>query len=87
VLIIDQVVDLTAGCELPSFLEAYLCFHQISLTEQDQPTTTFITPFGCFCYVKMSFGLKNMGLHTSGAWSFASKCKLDVTSRFMSTTS
>jgi hypothetical protein len=41
---IDQVVDLTAGCELLSFLNAYLGYHQIPLTEQDQPTTTFITP-------------------------------------------
>jgi hypothetical protein len=50
-----------AGCELLSFLHAYSGYHQIPLAEADQPTTTFITPFGCFCYVKMSFGLKNMG--------------------------
>jgi hypothetical protein len=24
---IDQVVDLTTGCELPSFLDAYLSYH------------------------------------------------------------
>jgi hypothetical protein len=59
--LIDQVIDLTVGCELLSFLDAYSGYHQIPLAEADQPTTTFITPFGCFCYVKMSFGLKNAG--------------------------
>jgi hypothetical protein len=49
----------TVGCELLSFLDAYSGYHQIPLAKADQPTTTFITPFGCFCYVKMSFGLKN----------------------------
>jgi hypothetical protein len=29
--------------------------------EVDQPASTFITPFGCFCYIKMPFRLKNMG--------------------------
>jgi hypothetical protein len=29
--------------------------------EADLHTTTFITPFGYFYYVKMSFGLKNAG--------------------------
>jgi hypothetical protein len=58
---IDQVIDLTAGCELLSFLDMYSGYHQIPLTEADQSATTFITPFGCFCYVKMLFGLKNAG--------------------------
>jgi hypothetical protein len=58
---IDQVVDLTAGCELLSFLDAYSGYHHIPLAETDQPATMLITPFGCFCYVKMSFGLKNAG--------------------------
>jgi hypothetical protein len=58
---INQVVDLTIGCELLSFLDAYSGYHQIHLAKEDQPATTFITPFGCFCYIKMSFGLKNAG--------------------------
>jgi hypothetical protein len=58
---IDQVMDLTTGCELLSFLDAYSGYHQIPLAEVDQPATTFITPFGCFCHVKMAFGLKNTG--------------------------
>jgi hypothetical protein len=56
-----QVMDLIARCKLLSFLDAYSSYHQIPLAKVDQPTTTFITPFGCFCYVKMSFGLKNAG--------------------------
>jgi hypothetical protein len=58
---IDKVVDLTAGCELLSFMDTNSGYHQIPLAEVDQPTTTFITPFNCFGYVKMSFGLKNVG--------------------------
>jgi hypothetical protein len=58
---IDQVMDLTAECKIFSFLDAYSGYHQIPLTKADQPTTTFITPFRCFCYIKMSFELKNVG--------------------------
>jgi hypothetical protein len=29
--------------------------------ESDQLATSFITPFGMFCYVMMSFGLQNAG--------------------------
>jgi hypothetical protein len=58
---IDQVVDLTTGCELLCFLDTYSSYHQIPLTEVDQLATTFITPFGCFCYVKMLFRLNNTG--------------------------
>ena len=31
------------------------------MKESDQLTTSFITPFGSFCYVTMPFGLKNVG--------------------------
>jgi hypothetical protein len=58
---IDQVVDLTVRYELLSFPDAYSGYHQIPLAKADQPTTTFISSYGCFCYVKMSFRLKNAG--------------------------
>jgi hypothetical protein len=58
---IDKVVDSTAGCELLSFLDCYSGYHQISLREEDQIKTLFITPFGAYCYMTMSFGLKNAG--------------------------
>jgi hypothetical protein len=58
---IDQIVDSTAGCELLCFLDAYSGYHQIKMKESYQLTTSFITPFGMYCYVTMSFGLRNAG--------------------------
>jgi hypothetical protein len=31
------------------------------MKESDQLATSFITPFGMFCYVTMPFGLRNAG--------------------------
>ncbi len=56
---IDQIIDATAGCERLSFLDAYSGYHQIKMVVKDQEKTTFITPFGAFCYVSMPFGLKS----------------------------
>jgi hypothetical protein len=58
---IDQIVDSTAGYELLCFLDAYSRYHQIKMKESDQLATSFITLFGMFCYVTMSFGLRNAG--------------------------
>jgi hypothetical protein len=54
-------VDSTAGCETLSFLDAYLGYHQIKMKESDQLATSFITPFGMYCYTTMPFGLRNAG--------------------------
>ena len=56
---IDKVIDSTASCELLCFLDYYSGYHQIALKEEDQIKTSFITPFGAYCYTTMSFGLKN----------------------------
>jgi hypothetical protein len=58
---IDEVVDSTAGCELLSFLDCYSSYPQIALNKDDQIKTSFITPFGAYCYMTMSFELKNVG--------------------------
>ena len=57
---IDQVIDSTSGCETLCFLDAYSGYHQIVMRESNQLMTSFIAPFRSFCYVTMSFGLKNM---------------------------
>ena len=33
----------------------------MAMSSSDQLVTSFITPFGSFCYVSMPFGLKNVG--------------------------
>jgi hypothetical protein len=58
---IDQIVDSTAGCKTLSFLDAYSGYHQIKMKESDQLATSFITPFGMYCYTTMPFGLRNAG--------------------------
>ena len=57
----DQVVDSTAGCALLSFLDCYSGYHQIALKKSDQEKTSFIMPFGAYCYNTMTFDLKNAG--------------------------
>jgi hypothetical protein len=58
---IDQVVDCTADCNLLSFLDCCFGYHQIPLKVEDQIKTSFITPFGAFCYSTMPFRLKSAG--------------------------
>jgi hypothetical protein len=40
-------------------LDAYSGYNQIKLKVEDKEKTTFITPYGVFCYQVMPFGLKN----------------------------
>jgi hypothetical protein len=50
---IDLVIDSTAGCDLLCFLDCYSGYQQITIKEEDQEKTAFITPFGAFCYTTM----------------------------------
>ena len=44
-----------------SFLDCYSGYNQIRLNPDDHIKTSFITPYGAYCYVTMPFGLKNAG--------------------------
>ncbi|XP_019434188.1 PREDICTED: uncharacterized protein LOC109340879, partial [Lupinus angustifolius] len=56
---IDVLVDSTADHALFSFMDGYSGYHQIKMALEDVNKTTFITPWGTFCYQVMPFGLKN----------------------------
>jgi hypothetical protein len=57
---IDSLVDTVATSELMSLLDCYSGYHQIWMKE-DEPKTSFITPSGTYCYLRMPEGLKNGG--------------------------
>jgi len=56
---IDTLVDATAGHEMLSLMDGFFGYNQIRVTSKDKHKTTFITPWGTFCYKVMPFGLKN----------------------------
>jgi hypothetical protein len=58
---IDKVVGSAAGCEIMTLLDYFLGYHQIWLREEDHEKTSFITPFGTYCYLRMLEGVKNVG--------------------------
>jgi hypothetical protein len=58
---IDKIVDSAAGCEVMSLLDCFSGYHQIYMKEEDKASTSFITPFGTYCIIRMPEGLKNAG--------------------------
>jgi hypothetical protein len=58
---IDSLVDAAASSELMSLLDCYSRYHQIWMKKEDEPKTSFITPSGTYCYLRMPKGLKNAG--------------------------
>jgi hypothetical protein len=58
---IDSLVDAVASLELMSLLDCYSGYHQIWMRKEDEPKTSFITPSGTYCYLRMPKGLKNAG--------------------------
>ena len=58
---IDQIVDVSAGHGMLSFLDEFSGYHQIPMYPPDAEKTSFITPHGLFYYNVMPFRLKNAG--------------------------
>ena len=58
---IYTLVDNTATSSLYSFMDEFSEYNQIKMAPEDIEKTTFITLWGTFSYIVMSFGLKNAG--------------------------
>jgi hypothetical protein len=56
---IDQIVNSTAGCDIMALLDYFLGYHQIWPRREDEEKISFVTPFGTYCYMRMSEGLRN----------------------------
>ena len=58
---IDTLVDAATGSEMLSMLDCFSGYHQIFMKKSDKEKTSFTTPFGTYCYVRMPEGLRNTG--------------------------
>jgi hypothetical protein len=58
---IDKIVDCAACWEMMTLLDCFSGYHQIWLRKEDEEKTSFITPFGMNCYLRMPEGLRNAG--------------------------
>ena len=58
---INTLVDQAAASEMLSFLDCFSGYHHIWMRKEDEEFTSFITPFGTYCFVRMAEGLRNAG--------------------------
>jgi hypothetical protein len=57
----DQFIDSAASAAIMSLLDCFSGYHHCWMAKEDEEKTSFITPFGTFCFVRMPEGLKNAG--------------------------
>ena len=55
----DELLAQLDGATKFTKLDCNQGFHQIPLAEESQELTTFITPFGRFCYTRLPFGISS----------------------------
>ena len=58
---IDKVVDDAANSQLMSLLDCFSRYLHIWMKKEDEEKTSFTTPYGTYCFVRMPEGLKNAG--------------------------
>jgi hypothetical protein len=58
---VDKIMDDAGNSGMLSLLEMFSGYHQIRVRREDEEKTSFITPFGMFCFVRMPEVLKNAG--------------------------
>ncbi|XP_014676649.1 PREDICTED: uncharacterized protein K02A2.6-like [Priapulus caudatus] len=62
---VDYVLGQLANAKVFSKVDAKAGFHQIPLSEKSRKLTTFITPFGRFCFNRLPFGISSAPEHFS----------------------
>ena len=60
---LDEILDAVAGYERYSVCDGFFGYFQLKIAFKDQKKTTFITPWGCFYYKVLPFGLTNGPAH------------------------
>lgn len=57
----DHILQKVVGSSRISLLDGFLGYNQVLAHPNDQDKTAFTTPWGTFMYVKIPFGLMNVG--------------------------
>ena len=57
----DHILQRVVGSKRISLLDGFSGYNQVLVHPDDQLKTTFTTPWGTFMYVKIPFGLMNVG--------------------------
>ena len=60
---VDETLAQLTGATVMSKLDANSGFWQIPLAKESRELTTFITPFGCYCFNKLPFGISSAPEH------------------------
>ena len=60
---VDEILGQLSGGKIFSKVDAKSGFHQIELAEKSKLLTTFITPFGRFCFNRLPFGISSAPEH------------------------
>jgi len=55
----EEILENIAEHKMYTFGDGYKGYHPVKIASEDQLKTTFITPWGTFCYTIMPFGLCN----------------------------
>jgi hypothetical protein len=75
----DHILQKVVGSSRVSLLNGFSGYNQVLVHPEDQEKTNFTTPWGTFMYVKMPFGLMNVGATFQRAMDIAF---VDETRRF-----
>lgn len=57
----DHILQRVIGSSIISLLDGFSGYNKILIQPEDQAKTVFATPWGTFMYLKMPFGLMNVG--------------------------
>ena len=57
----EAMLQQVTSCELLSMMDGFSGYNQVLVDEKEKFKTTFTTPWGTYVYVRMPFGLINVG--------------------------
>ena len=72
---VEQCLGLLGEATVFSKLDATSSFHQVKLSPESQELTTFITPFGRYCFLRLPFGITSAPEYFQRQMSGSSKAK------------